>query len=89
MKTMTEYLTATDGKSPEQIKRWYAHLPSEEKLQLETELAHYLDQFYPCPATGLSGASEWPGLNYYDGRFERFVCLKSRKLTQPVAGRNN
>jgi hypothetical protein len=85
---MTEYLTITDGMSPAQIRRWYAHLPNEEKLQLEIALAHLTDERNPRPAIAASGGSELPGLNFYDRRFERFVCLKSRKLKQPVAGRN-
>jgi hypothetical protein len=89
MKTMTEFLTATDGKSPEQIKRWYARLPSEEKLQLEAALAHISDEHHPYPSIGASGMSELPGLNFYDRRFERFVCLESRKLTECVAGKND
>lgn len=47
MRTMAEYLTITDGISPAQIRRWYAHLPSEEKLQLEAALAHITGEHYP------------------------------------------
>jgi len=50
MRTMTEYPTITDGMSPAQIRRWYAHSPSEEKLQLEIVLAHITDENHPHPA---------------------------------------
>jgi len=86
---MTEYLTLTDGMTPAQIKRWYAQLPSEEKLHLDIALSRTADELHPHPAIGASGVSELPGLNFYDRRFERFVCLKSRRLTKRVAGRNN
>lgn len=89
MKTITEYLTITDDMSPAQIRKWYARLPREEKLQLEIALAHINDEQCPHPAIGASGISERPGLNFYDRRFERFACLTSRKTKRPVAGRND
>lgn len=89
MRTMADYLTITEGMSPTQVKRWYAHLPDEEKLRLEAALVHFTDEHYPHPAIGASGMSELPGLDFYDRRFERFVCLKPRKLTERVAGRND
>jgi hypothetical protein len=89
MKTMTEYLAVTDGMSPTQIKRWYSHLSSEDRLQLEIALAHITDEHYPHPAIGASGISELPDLSFYDGRFERFLCLKSGLLKHRVAGRND
>lgn len=89
MRTMTEYLTMTDGMSPAQIRRWYAQLPSEEKLQLEIALAHVNDEHHPHPSAGGSGISGLPGLDFYDGRFEPFVCLKSRTVTERVAGKND
>ena len=92
MKTMMEYLTLTDGKTPEQIRRWYSRLPYEDKLQLQVALLYMRDQQAPNPAVG-GGSSGLPSLTYYDRqfdpRFERFLCLKSSTLTHRVAGKND
>ena len=89
MKTMTEYLTLTDGKTPEQIRRWYSRLPYEDKLQLQTALLYMRDQQGPNPAVG-GGSRGRPDLDYYDRRvLDRFACVRSRQLIRRVAGRND
>lgn len=35
MKSLTKYLLATDGKTPEQIRKWFSRLPEDEQRELQ------------------------------------------------------
>ena len=86
MKTIAEYLTITDGKSPEQVRRWYSRLPDEEKLQLEIAFAYIADEHQPHP---FFHSHRLPSLDYYDrSGGGGLLCRWSRDEVHHVAGKN-
>jgi hypothetical protein len=62
MKSLAEYLVATDGKTPEQIRTWYSRLPHDEQRELQIAYMHLTEN----STSFLSRQST--NLDYYDGR---------------------
>lgn len=62
MKSLTEYLLATDGKTPEQIPRWFSRLPQDERRELQIAYLNLTQT-----SIQLAESHQAPSLDDYDG----------------------